>query len=245
MGVGRTGHKQAGKGGKSRQGIGKTVVAMALLSREREGHRQPALFKERLVPVVLPSVIVVLLGLHTGSLPARLPPPECVAVAANIHADPDIRASIQALLQRSRTIRTQCGRIGAAERVIVRVALTPGASDADTRARSVARRFRSGLLVVDVQLPVASADFVELLAHELEHVVEMIEGVDLRRLAGESDGLVTFRRTDGAFESVRARAAGLAAAAEAPPDADPVAGAFARGATTAARATWRAVRSIF
>lgn len=207
--------------------------------------RQSGLFKERLVPVALPSVVLLVLGLHTGSLPARLRPSECVAVATNIHADPDVRASIQALLLRSRTIRIQCARIGAADRLIVRVAVTPTAADGDTRARSMARRFRSGPLVVDVQLPVASADFVELLAHEFEHVVEMIDGVDLRRLAREPDGLVTFRRSDGAYESARARAAGLAAAAEAPPTADPVAGAVGRGAATAARAAWRAVRSLF
>jgi hypothetical protein len=36
---------------------------------------------------------------------------------------------------------------------------------------------------VDVEIPLVSRDFVGLLAHELEHVTELVDGVDFRAFA--------------------------------------------------------------
>jgi hypothetical protein len=56
-------------------------------------------------------------------------------------------------------------------------------------------------------------DFAELLAHEFEHVIEQLEGVDLRQRATEPHSGV--RKVDGgAFETDRANKAGRAAALE-------------------------------
>jgi hypothetical protein len=125
------------------------------------------------------------------------------------------------------------------------ITIEPRVATVDTRARSTVRRFDSGMLDVEIELPLPSADFVELLAHELEHVTEFIDGIDLRALARNRDRHVIERRSDGAIESDRAYAAGLAAAAEAPMGVDPAARAVGRGFTTAARAAWRVARSVF
>jgi len=170
---------------------------------------------------------------------------ECRELPANIHASGELRQEIGTLLERSQTLRQQCAEIASAPRVRVVIVLTSGQIDAQTRARAVARRYASGLLTVVIQLPAGSGDFVELLAHELEHVRELIEGVNLPMLAQQGSRGVSRRGSDGAFETVRARAAGMAAAAETRPDLDPAAAAISRGVARAARTAWRFVRSVF
>lgn len=166
---------------------------------------------------VSPGFVVSLcvLGLHAAAVPSAPQTSQCRVLPSNIQADGELRQAIEQLLGRSRTLREQCGRIGATPRVRVRVVISPRISNAETRARSVVRRFDSGLLNVEIELPLVNTDFIELVAHEFEHVIEFIDGVDLRALARRRDGHVTERRSDGAFESDRASAAGLAAAAEA------------------------------
>lgn len=118
------------------------------------------------------------------------------------------------VLARSRTLRAQCLRIAASPTTRVTVLLSTSPMDATARARSYARRYESGLLIVEVQIPPASRDFAELLAHELEHVTELIDGVNFRALAAARTGTIVQDRSDGSFESERARRAGIAAAAE-------------------------------
>jgi hypothetical protein len=85
------------------------------------------------------------------------------------------------------------------------MAITMAPMDSDSRARSRARRFESGLLIVAIQIPVASPDFTELLAHELEHTLEMIEHADFQAIVGTRRGPRVRRRSDGSFESDRSR----------------------------------------
>ena len=80
------------------------------------------------------------------------------------------------------------------------------------RARTTFIRDRTDGLRAIIDLPV-SVDVVELLAHEFEHVVEQIEGVNLRRLARRRDSGVRMVGP-GRFETDRAYRAGLEAAAE-------------------------------
>lgn len=191
---------------------------------------------------VSPGVALSLcvLGLHTAVLaPAAPAEQQCRGLTSNIQAHAELRRGIEQSLEQSPTLRGQCARIGAARQLRVRVSVAPNTGDMDTRARSVVRRFASGLLTVDIELPAATTDFIELLAHEFEHVIEVLDGVDLRALAARAGGHVTQRRSDGAFESDRARAAGRAAAAEAQRPRDPVAAALGRGIATLARAARR------
>jgi hypothetical protein len=196
---------------------------------------------------VSPGIVLSLsvLGLTAAAVPSVQQTNQCRVLPANIQADDDLRQDIEQVLRRSRTLREQCARIGSAPHVHVRVTIAPRIAAPLTRAQSIVRRYASGLLVVAIELPVASTDFVELLAHEFEHVTEFIDGIDLRALAQRGDSGVTQRRSDGAFESQRAAAAGLAAAAEVQTGTDFRAAAVGRGVTLAARAAWRGMRGVF
>jgi hypothetical protein len=160
---------------------------------------------------------------------------------ANVQVSAPLQQVIVDLLSRSRTLREQCAKIAAARHVQVWIeTVAPSAFDGQMRARSTARRYGSGRLTVIVELPV-SADLAELLAHELEHVTEFIERVDLPAMAREGRGGVTQRKLDGAFESQRAIAAGRAAADETYEGGDPVAVAVAHAVSRGARAAWRTI----
>jgi hypothetical protein len=117
---------------------------------------------------------------------------------------------VEALIARSPTLQRQCALIAAADRVMVQLSSGPRSSTFD-RARTTFTRDRSGLRAA-VFVPVSS-DFAELLAHELEHVIEQIEGLNLRRLARHRQSGVR-RIGNNVFETARASDAGLAAAGE-------------------------------
>lgn len=172
--------------------------------------------------VVVPAALVVtlsVLGLHPAVFVARatgthkLPP--------NIRTTDDLRPLIEDLLGRSPTLREQTAKISMARKTWVSVTLTSGRLPSLTRARSTARRYHTGLLVVDVEIPPASQDFAELLAHELEHVTEFIEGVDFKKLVRTRNAGIVQCSSDGSFETDRAQQAGrtVKLELEAPPDA--------------------------
>ena len=189
--------------------------------------------------IVLASPAVVLylyvLGLDPVAFTARAT--GCYELPANIHAADELRNPIAQLLARSRTLRGQCARIAAAHRTQVTVNVSMASMDGQARARSTARRYHSGLLIVDIEIPPASPDFAELLAHELEHVTEFIDRVDFKTLARTRGGPGVEQRSDGSFESDRALRAGRTAAAEAECATDPAIRAVGHGLSTAVRAT--------
>lgn len=131
------------------------------------------------------------------------------AAPANMTMDGDVREFVEEMAALSPTLRRQFAVIAAAPaRVDVRVSGVP--LPASSRALTTIRKYESGYLHAEISLPVNS-DQVELLAHELEHVVEQIERVDLTALerAGQA-----WRDSWGVFETERAHAAGHAAADE-------------------------------
>jgi len=160
------------------------------------------------------SVVALALALllHPAAFTARTT--GCAALPSNIQVEPDLRPTIARMLVRSRTLRGQCRRIAASPSTHVSITIWVAPMQAGARAVSLARRYESGLLVVDVRIPPASRDFAELLAHELEHVTELIDGIDYRSLATARGAGIARIQSDGSFESDRAHDAGVAAAAE-------------------------------
>ena len=157
-----------------------------------------------------PAALVLILSalaLHPAAFVARTAP--SYQLPLNIRTSGDLRTLIEDLLTRSPTLRQQTARIAMARGTWVSVSLSAGRLPSLTRARSDARRSHTGLLVVDVEIPPASQDFAELLAHELEHVTEFIEGVDFKKLARTRNAGIV-RRSDGSFETERAQKAGRA-----------------------------------
>jgi hypothetical protein len=126
------------------------------------------------------------------------------------------------LLRKSATFRRQWAQIIAAAHVRVAVVTTAPLSGLTVtpRARTTMVHFAYGLLKARIEIP-AAADHAELLAHEFEHIIEQIEGLDLAELSRTRDSGVV-RKDDGMYETIRARAAGRAAAAEVYGTTDPL-----------------------
>jgi hypothetical protein len=136
----------------------------------------------------------------------------CGALPPNLEIPAIYHADVVRLVERSPTLRRQCAAIAAAA-VTVHVVVHDVAPLLDEcRASGTFRRLQSGRLDARIDLPF-NRDFPELLAHELEHVLEQIEGLRLPDLADRRVSGVKRTRA-GAFETQRARDAGRAAALE-------------------------------
>ena len=199
-----------------------------------------------MVTLASTGVVLVLsvLALPTSSSFDQAPPGERYEIPENLHVGGDMREVVAALLARSPTLRAQCARIAATPRARIVVEVTGNRLGAQARARATARRYDSGLLTVVIELPaMAIADYAELLAHELEHVIELIDNVDLAELMKQRSAGVT-KTSEGLFETTRAQAAGKAAAAEMLGETDPAAAAIGRGVAKAARLAWRGLQSL-
>ena len=123
-------------------------------------------------------------------------------------------SAVQDAWRRSPTLQQQCRTLAEA-RAVVR--LEWGKSDSYTEAASRIGRDSDGVIVAIVSVPPV-ANAIELVAHEMEHVIERVEGRDLPREARRRGSGVweTFR---GRFESRRAIEVGrqVAREVEAPP----------------------------
>ena len=103
----------------------------------------------------------------------------------------------------SPTFRRQLIRIAAEPRLTVHVEVLPERSIPGARAVTRLVR-RDGMLTARIEVS-ALDDVVELIAHEIEHVIEQIDGVDLATYAGlPGTGVHTVGAGGIAFETVRA-----------------------------------------
>jgi hypothetical protein len=129
---------------------------------------------------------------------------------ANVEVSPDLHDVLQQIYDGSETFRAQCGRIAAASNVRVRVQLSLTIPRM-CRAFTVVRR-QGRTIHADVHLP-PGRNHAELVAHEFEHVIEQIEGLDLRRLS-RTRGAGVWEVERGWFESGRAIEVGRIVTAE-------------------------------
>ena len=123
----------------------------------------------------------------------------------------DLQQIVRWSLQHSPRFRQQCRELAAAPRLRARVRLNyhpvPGDS---SRALTTFRQNRQGDLDANIEVRRAP-DLTELLAHEFEHVLEQVEGVDLQALSARHKAR---RLLDGAFETARAIQVGRRVAGE-------------------------------
>jgi hypothetical protein len=131
------------------------------------------------------------------------------AIPGNIDAGM-LTGELLALLRVSDTFRQQCERIAADRRLRVRISITH-AVDGGGRAQTVFLRYRPVLLLVHAEI-LFGADYRELLAHEFEHILEQLDGIDLRH---EASAGRAWEVGGGAFETRRASRAGVQALREA------------------------------
>jgi hypothetical protein len=131
-----------------------------------------------------------------------------LSVPSNIVAPQSHRTLMQRMLRGSAMFRRQCQRIANRSDLLVRVVLT-NAGSPWTRARTNITREPDGMLVATVEVR-AREDHVELIAHEFEHIIEQLDGIDLpSRSRLGSTGVSRATADPNAFETERAKRVGV------------------------------------
>jgi hypothetical protein len=139
---------------------------------------------------------------------------DCEQKPNNIEVARTLEPVFAQALAQSPTVQRQCQLIAVSPHVRIAVRLQVGRLPGGSRAAATISRYEAGALFAEIRLPVSvSVNLIEMLAHELEHVIEQMEGISLAQLADERRNGVA-RLADGAFETRRAQAAGRAAAHE-------------------------------
>jgi hypothetical protein len=156
------------------------------------------------------SFLTLVLMLLVGTPLAAQQPLAGATIPLNVQVNSVLIPVVQELLATSPAFAAQCARIADARHV--RVTINPVmASSATSRgtARTAMRRFSTGALIAIVEMPVPLTfiEYAELFGHELEHILEQIDRVDLAALTQAGEG--ASRLSDGAYETARARRAGL------------------------------------
>ena len=136
------------------------------------------------------------------------------AVPANVAIAESYGAAVRLMLERSATFRQQCRRLGRATGLVVTVQrwLVDGRPRGAAANTTVVRRTGVGL-AANVLVGEGS-DPVELIAHEFEHILEQLDGVDLAAMARRSGTGVRLDPSAWRFETDRAIAAGRRVARE-------------------------------
>ena len=142
---------------------------------------------------------------HDGAVDASLAP---TTWPCRVGATTDLQPFVQRAWDGSATFRDQCRKLVAAGAV---VSLGSSSAREGWRAASHIGRSREGLMVALVRVRVGASS-VELIAHELEHVLERIEGINY--LMASRRGSSTRLLPGGAFETKRAIDAGRRVARE-------------------------------
>jgi hypothetical protein len=139
---------------------------------------------------------------------------ENTSVPANLIVSPVYQALLESMLVQSPSFRRQCQRIAAASHLTVLLMGDAGGVQTETRAVTTISRERDGELRAVIRIKQADRA-TELIAHELEHVIEQLDGIDLKSLAAlETSGVRQCRCAAGAFETDRAVFAGRRVAQE-------------------------------
>jgi hypothetical protein len=102
----------------------------------------------------------------------------------NIVVQPELRPVVTQLWAGSPTFRAQCLKIGEHKRYRVAVMHDPALSlNRTCRAQCVLRIYSTGFVTARVMVPHNRHALFELIPHELEHIIEHIDGVNVKREA--------------------------------------------------------------
>jgi hypothetical protein len=130
----------------------------------------------------------------------------------NVHYQASLRPVLDRMWQRSPTFRRQCARLSDAGDLVITlyVGLLPSRRRSHATAVTQIQMRRGRLARADVYLGLS--DLEKHIAHELEHIIERIDGVYVELMAARAiDGV---ERYEGAFETVRAQRTGQTVARE-------------------------------
>jgi hypothetical protein len=150
-----------------------------------------------LAPTTLPN------GDGTAPSTATVCDAQAPSLPASIALQQGLEPIVRWTLQNSPTFRRQCRILAAAPDLSASIRVGRPAPGEQSRARATMRESGDRTIVkIEILEP---SDLVELLGHELEHVIEHIDRVDLTAAAKRGEAR---RLEDGAFETLRAIAAG-------------------------------------
>jgi hypothetical protein len=119
----------------------------------------------------------------------RSPATRCEVMAGSVRFAPALRGVVGDLCRRSPTFRRQVARLTGADGLTVTVQrlLVPLTPSSPWRAQTLITRVGGLVKSAEVQLPAGDARLTaELIAHEFEHILEQLDGVELRRWIGRS-----------------------------------------------------------
>lgn len=142
--------------------------------------------------------------------PATVCDADTPSLPSSITIDKGLEPIVRWTLENSPTFRHQCRVLAGAAALTATVRVTARTPDSTERALSVVRRLPSGRIDVSIEIR-SSASLSELLGHEFEHVIEQLDGVNLRELQASGEAR---KIESGAFETRRAIDAGQRVSAE-------------------------------
>ena len=132
--------------------------------------------------------------------------PKHLSLPPNLRVAPAYRPLVEQMLRGSSTFRRQCMRISGEKNLIVQLNMNVPSRRSDMRATTLVTRGRDGgvTAVIDV-FPMN--DNVELIAHEIEHVIEQLDEIDLAAYAAHGGSGVRLL-SQRVFETTRAKRTG-------------------------------------
>jgi ribosomal protein L18 len=144
---------------------------------------------------------------------SAVPQFDTVRLPPNLIVSAPLQRTVESMLRGSPTFRRQCARLADASSLTVSLEHVLIAARAKSQALTDVTVDRDGRMRARVQLGQAQ-DREEAIAHEFEHIIEQLDGVDLASLARQSTAAVRFRDEANRFETERALATGRQVARE-------------------------------
>jgi len=140
--------------------------------------------------------------------------PRQLALPPNLVVSAMFRPLVESMLRDSPTFRRQCVRIAGEPALTVHLAITPPPLRLGARAVTQMTRSAKGHLSAAVAVG-SSRETEELIAHEFEHIIEQLDGVDLAaRAALRNTGVMNIGQGSDVFETTRAKRVGLKVVSE-------------------------------
>jgi hypothetical protein len=139
--------------------------------------------------------------------------PEHAAIPPNLEVSSVYRALLADMLRQSPTFRRQLLRIAGAQHLTIRLQWVPSSWLGGVRAKTQFTTESNGRLSANIDIAKRERD-IELIAHEIEHVIEQLDHVDLRTKAGQPDSGVHAFDGPGVYETNRAIRVGVQVAQE-------------------------------
>src|SRR5688572_32877741 len=185
------------------------VVAFILVSCALLLHHRPAIAQSN---SAFEHARVSLTSVHqyvaTEAVPRQLAPPPNLVISTMF------RPLVENMLRDSPTFRRQCVRIAAEPELTVHLRFSPPPRRSTHRAKTRFTRDAPGHLTAVIEIG-PFEDTQELIAHEFEHVIEQLDGVDLAaRAAWPHTGVVPIGHQNTMYETTRAQRVGLKVVSE-------------------------------